>query len=106
MIYPTRDAENQDDLDEARCSCGFPETNFECESLLSDYDSTEAPSDVELSSEGVVVGGGDEAENTPTWVIITAIAMVVLVMMTAYGAVLCKRRLAQKKAEGVDDFFS
>lgn len=89
-------------MDDARCSCGFPETNFECESLLWNYDRTEAPSDVES---GVIVGGGDGVEETPTWAIITAIAMGVLIAMMTYGAVLCRRRLAQKKTEGVEDFY-
>lgn len=69
-------------MDDLRCSCGFPETNVECESLLSGNTPTEAPSSGMLDS---VVGGGDSSiggegaeddRGTPTWVIVTAIALV------------------------------
>ena len=67
------------ELDDLRCSCGFPETNSGCEALLAENNPTEAP----LPTEGtdVAVGGTDGAgdggdEGTPTWVIVTAIAMV------------------------------
>lgn len=102
-------------MDDLRCSCDFPETNHECESLLSENnssDTTEVPSEDDSSSAagteggGGVAEGGDDAEGTPTWVIVTAIAMAVLMAMMTYGAVLWRRRAVRKKAEGVDDFFS
>eukprot|EP00752_Nemacystus_decipiens_P017848 g16004.t1 len=95
-------------LDERRCSCGFPETNVECESLLTGNNPTEAPSEPQDSvvggADSGVGGEGGEEGGTPTWVIVTAIAMVVLMVMMTYGAVIWKRKIRQKKAHGVDDF--
>eukprot|EP00903_Cladosiphon_okamuranus_P008300 g7986.t1 len=96
------------DLDELRCSCGFPETNLECESLLLGNNPTEpprAPNDsvVEGGESGVKDGGGGD-DGTPTWVIVTAIAMLVLILMMTYGALIWRKRNRQKKEQGVDDF--
>ncbi|CAN0008697.1 unnamed protein product, partial [Ectocarpus fasciculatus] len=103
-------------LDEQRCSCGFPETDYECEELLAAHAATSSSSGT--SSGGITSstsggasaadtddGGGGEGEGAPTWVIVTAIAMAVLAGMMAYGAVVWRRRRGKRvKAEGVDDF--
>ena len=75
------------DLDEIRCSCGFPETNVECDSLLLGNNPTEAPSEphdsgLDAGESGVGGGGaGDDDAGTPTWVIVTAIAMVSVALL-------------------------
>ncbi|CAM9696762.1 unnamed protein product, partial [Laminaria digitata] len=91
------------DLDELRCSCGFPETAVDCDSLLSANNPTEAPSSAEGDADSDA--DGQEEEGTATWVIVTAIAMVVLMAMMAYGAVIYRLRKKKKGAlQGVDDF--
>lgn len=85
------------DLDEPRCSCGFPKTNVECESLLSGINPTEAPivdSNVGAGDDGSAGGEGADGEVTPTWVIVTAIAMVRTHVMVLFffwygGSVFC-----------------
>lgn len=73
------------DLGEVRCSCGFPESNLECESLLVGNNPTEAPSELQDSVvEGGVGGEGTGDEGTPTWVIVTAIAMVSVCCLCLY----------------------
>ncbi|CAM9179404.1 unnamed protein product [Pylaiella littoralis] len=107
LWYPIDFIVKNTDLDEVRCSCGFPETNFECEALLAGFSPTGAPSDTDSSSgRGTVDGRDDGDTGTPTWAIVTAIAVVVLMAMVTYGALLFRKRAVRKKTEGVDDFFS
>lgn len=91
-------------MDELRCSCDFPATDVDCDSLLSANNPTEAPSVAEIDEEYSV--DEPEDEGTATWVIVTAIAMVVLMVMMAYGAVIYRRRKSKLKGDvqGVDDF--
>ncbi|CAB1118874.1 unnamed protein product [Ectocarpus sp. CCAP 1310/34] len=103
------------ELDEQRCSCGFPETNFECDEVLAGHASSSSSSTgggttSHTSGGGSAAGTDDSGEGqggdgTPTWVIVTAIAVAVLAGMMAYGAMVWRRRRGKdKKVEGVDDF--
>ena len=94
-------------MDAPRCSCGFPETDVDCESLLTANNPTEAPSSTNFDDDfSTAEDGVEEDGETPTWVIVTAIAMVVLMCMMAYGAVVYRRRKKKEKGlvRGVDDF--
>lgn len=76
---------------------------MDCEYLLSANNPTEAPSLANAGGEDDA--DGSEDEGTATWVIVTAIAMVVLMTMMAYGAVVIRRRRNKKEGvQGVDDF--
>lgn len=110
---PTCSPNQGDELDNRRCSCGFPETDVECESLLLANVPTASMTDSGFGSSTEDGEGGTGSANggagdggTPTWVIIVAIALVVLMAMMTYGAVVWRRRiLSRRKAGGVDDFF-
>lgn len=92
-----------DDLDGRRCSCDFPETDLDCEALLAANDpTTPAPT-------AIIKGNVDEAkdgdEKISTWVIVITIAMLVLVVLVAYGAVVWRKMREQRGLkQGVDGF--
>ncbi|CAM9457551.1 unnamed protein product [Scytosiphon promiscuus] len=100
------------ELDDRRCSCGFPETDLECQSLLLANTPTASMTDSGFDSDTDGGGGGGdgdgdgEDEGTPTWVIVTIIALIVLILMMVYGAVVWRRWIvSRRKVGGVDDFF-
>ena len=87
---------------------------MECQSLLAANSPTEEPSRGGLTDGEIYTSADDEtgAEGTPTWVIVTAIAVMVLIAIVACGACAWWKRFKRLRrwggvnSAGVDDFCS